>query len=45
MKLEPSKLVSEELKLSFISPVILVEIYAVVLPHEITENLKWKLGQ
>ena len=39
------KLVSKELILSFISLVFLVEKYPVVLPHEITENLKWKLGQ
>ena len=44
MKLEPLKLVSKELKLSFISLVILVEIYPVVLAHESCENLKWKLG-
>ena len=32
---------STELKLSFISLVFLVKIYPVVLPHEISENLKW----
>ena len=45
MKLEPSKLVSKELKVSFISLVYFgVGIYPVVLPYEASENLKWELG-
>ena len=39
MKLEPLKLVSKEPKVCFISLVILVEIYSVVLAHEACKNL------
>ena len=43
MELASSKLVSKELKLSFVSLVFLVKIYPVLLPHEISEYVKWEL--
>ena len=44
MELEPWNLVSRNLKLSFISYIFCIKKYAVDLPHEATENLKWELG-
>ena len=41
IELGSSKLASKEFTLSFISLIIFIKKYAVVLPYEVTENLKW----